>query len=184
MIEGRKLDFNLNLFRDIATPIDRLLKRYYRVDGEIADMLDYPPKAENIFGLGFAAAQVYLVSTLGEYNNSSDIFLSKDVALSLGPRHHSGITMVNLVNHGANYWKHSDEWSETGSNGQRDRILNTFSSLGIDSYYPLYQLLEQITGTAQPLLTQICSTLEEWHNSLEKNVVNKCQHTPSEQEDF
>lgn len=51
------------------------------------------------------ACQSYLAST------SSDLKVKKVVALKHGPKHPSGLTIVEIINHAANFGKHDDEWS-------------------------------------------------------------------------
>lgn len=173
-IESRWFDFDLNLFNDVVAPLDKILIGMYEVDPEEADMLDYTWLAEHLFGVGLVTAQVYINSSLFNGPTQKENSLSQKTAHKLGPKHSSGISIIKLIIHGANYWKHNDEWSESPLNNSRNFILNTFSSIGIGNSYPLYSLMEEITNTSKPRLGQLSSLLEEWHNALDvemkKNV--------------
>jgi hypothetical protein len=46
--------------------------------------------------------------------------IAKAVALTSGPVHSSGLTIVEIINQAANYWKHHDEeWSLHQTRGER-----------------------------------------------------------------
>ena len=160
------LDYDLNLYRDIARPIDLKIDELFDVietDFSTADILDYPLTVEHLLGVGLAAAQVYLVAAIGERG------APRQTALSIGPRHPSGAAVVQLINHGANFWKHADEWDYEVPDGRRDVILRAFSDLGItEDHYTLIELVKRITGATQPRLTELSPFLEEWRNALDE----------------
>lgn len=166
-IESKRFDFELDLYKDVAEPLDKRLVGLYETDPEYADMFDCHEIAEHILGVGLVTAQVYINSCIGEYSTVAETTSSKSIRLKLGPKHTSGISMIKLIMHGANFWKHCDEWDPEIPNESRNKILNTFASIGIDDEYPLYYLMEQICGQAKPLLSYLTPILEEWHNALD-----------------
>lgn len=94
-IGGKWLDYDLDLFRDVAYPLDRTLDHFEEVETgnfDLADALDYPVRHDNLIGIGLVAAQVYLVSVAAEYA------VTRSQALSVGPRHSSGVSLAELVN--------------------------------------------------------------------------------------
>lgn len=160
------LDYDLNLFMDIARPLDREIESLFDViknDWEWADMLDYPLTIEQLLGVGLAAAQVYLTSAMREQKAPR-----KD-ALSLGPRHPCGHTIAQLVNYGANFWKHGDEWDYDLPDKRRDAILRAFAVVGIpEDHWKLLELIPKITGGTQPRLADLQPLLEEWRLALDE----------------
>ena len=159
------VDYDFDLFAEIAAPLDRRLDEFEEMaeaDFGLADALDVPLKHEHILGMGFVAAQLYLVSVISECE------APRQQALSLGPRAASGLALAALVNHGANYWKHADEWNPDVSNARRGRILDAFEQLGFeDDDFSLWALLKRITGSAKPRLLDLSPILEHWHDAVD-----------------
>ena len=161
------LDYDLNLFMDIARPLDREIQELLEVvktDWNTADMFDYPLTIEQLLGVGLAAAQVYMTSAMREQKAPR-----KD-ALALGPLHPRGHTLAQLINHGANFWKHADEWDYDVPDKRRDAILRAFSGIGIpDDHWQLLELVRSITGASEPRLTNLQPLLEEWRVALDES---------------
>jgi hypothetical protein len=108
------------------------------------------------------AAQVYLLSV------SQSVGASRRQALSVGPLHASGLAQVDLLNHGANYWKHADEWDYASPDSRRDRILQAFANIGLPpDDVSLYGLLVRATGSDRPRLMDLSPILEQWRDALE-----------------
>ncbi len=169
------LDYDLNLFMDIARPIDREIQKLIEVvktDWEVADMFDYPLTIEQLLGVGLAAAQVYLVAAIREQG------ATRKAALALGPRHRSGATVVQLINHGANFWKHADGWDYEAPDNRRDEILRAFSDIGIpNDHWQLLELVRRITGASEPELTDLQPHLEEWRVALDEAFPEREKHS-------
>jgi len=159
------VDFDLNLFTDVASLVDARLdeiEEMAEVNPGLADGLDYPLRHEHLLGLGFVAAQSYLSMVMAEDEASARM------ALSVGPRHTSGTALAQLIQHGANYWKHADEWDWQRADPRRDLIVNAFEAVGIaEDEMSLYGLLCQITGSARPRLRDLSPILEQWHDALD-----------------
>lgn len=160
------LDYDLNLFMDIARPIDREIHELFDVvktDWETADMFDYPLKIEQLLGVGLAAGQVYLTSAMREQK------APKTDALLLGPRQSCGHTIAQLINHGANFWKHGDGWDYDVPDKRRDAILRAFAVVGIpEDHWKLLELITKITGGTEPRLADLQPLLEEWRLALDE----------------
>ena len=63
------------------------------------DSIDY------IISVGLDACQSYLAT------RSTDLTVTNVAVLKRGPQHPSGLTIVEIINHAANFGKHDDEWS-------------------------------------------------------------------------
>ena len=164
-IQGEWLDYELGFFRDVAHSLDVTLDDFEevaRANSALADDLDYPLRHEHIVGMGLVAAQLYLVSVAAEHA------VSRKQALSVEPRHSSGVPLAELINHGANLWKHADEWNWDAPEPRQARTMLAFGKVGIsDDDLSLYQLLVQVTGLSRPRLMDVAPILEQWHNSLD-----------------
>jgi hypothetical protein len=114
---------------------------------------------ESLVGLGFVACQRYLTAVYGWMK------LTKSMALAVGPAHHSGLTIAEIANHAANYWKHQDEWRSEKKTKQQERTEAAIGSVGaLPSDYPITQVLMELTGDYdfKPLLHYLAS----WHDEL------------------
>ena len=90
------VDFDLNLFTDVAHLVDARLDEIEEVAKThpgLADGLDYPLRHEHLLGIGFLAAQSYLSIVIAEEETP------RREALSVGPRHGSGIALAQLIYH-------------------------------------------------------------------------------------
>jgi len=163
------VDFDLNLFADVACLVDDRLDEIEdlaKTNPGLADGLDYPLRHEHMLGIGFVAAQSYLSVVTAEKETA------RGKALSVGPRHDSGMALAQLINHGANYWKHADEWDWQTADARRDLIVNAFEAIGMaEDEMSLYGLLVQITRSSRPRLRDISPILEQWHDALEDKGV-------------
>jgi hypothetical protein len=115
---------------------------------------------ESLAGLGFVACQRYLTATYGWMR------LTKQAALTVGPKHHSGFTVVEVVNHAANFWKHHDEWNPGKKTKQQERTEEALVSLGaLPSDYPVTRVLTEIAGgyLFKSLMRDMASWSKELH---------------------
>jgi len=161
------VDYDLNLYLDIARPIDEHLDRLFTVietDFSTADMFDYPLTVDHLLGVGLVAAQVYLRGAIAEQA------APMPEALSIGPRLSSGASVVQLINHGANLWKHADaSWDWDAPDWRQGLILRALADEGIDGdQYILIELVRRITGARRPHLTELSPFLQEWRNTLDE----------------
>lgn len=116
---------------DLLTPILRFLDSQLKViltevaECPNADSFGYFDRLESICGLGLVACQTYMTTTYGQAR------VAKKTALNLGPRHEaSGHSIVSLINHGANFWKHKEEWllKKTGQDQKKGIATNSTST--------------------------------------------------------
>jgi hypothetical protein len=148
--------------------IDVLDVQLKKVDEEIKnwDIQKYPdPDSYGMFdltdglaGMGFVTCQWYLTSTYGWYK------IDKPLALKLGPKHPSGLTIAEIINHAGNYWKHHDEWLTGKNKKDSERIIEAFAKLGIEREddYPLTNLLVEINPKREMQFAPLIPLLEEW----------------------
>jgi hypothetical protein len=167
LIHGdRVLDPDLNLLNEILTVIDRHLETV--INGwsatAIADELGYFDRIEHVTGLGFVACQAYMTATYGFMN------VAKLGSLSKGPRHKSGLSIAELVNHAANYWKHRDEWHLDKGFAKQKRVREAFDSIGfpVDTDYPLSGILTELAASQSASFSPLIEKLEEWRDAVRK----------------
>ena len=141
--KGEIIDFDLDLLVQVAAVLDEQLDLISRKSVEVldADAFGLYDRAEHINGLGFVACQAYMAATYGF------IRFPKKAALQLGPQHSpSGRYIADIINHGANFWKHHSEWPLCRDKSREQAIRNTFDDLGfpVDTDYPLSGILTEL----------------------------------------
>jgi hypothetical protein len=157
------LDPDLVLLEDVAVFLDARLNQMQEEarrtdDPDATGVFD---RLEHVTGLGFAACQNYIVSCSGLNR------VSKQRALELGPKHHTGEPMVALVNAAANYWKHSSEWNSMRGPGPGQRTGELFASLGVAfSEYCLTTFLYELVRPLPPRFATVVPFLVRWRDDL------------------
>src|SRR5687768_1046390 len=104
--DGKVWDADLELAREVVRVIDRhlaALRSEWRDTAE-PDECGLFDRMEHLTGLGFVACQTFMASTCGSLG------IAKSDAVANTPKHRSGTTLAEIVNHSANYRKHRDEW--------------------------------------------------------------------------
>ena len=127
--------------------------------GDCRTGLGYFDDIESLIGLGFVACQRYLTATYGWMK------FTKHAALAVGPTHRSGLTIAEIANHAANYWKHQDEWRSQNKTKQQERTEAAIASVGARlGDYPITHVLTELAGgyDFKPLLRDLAS----WHDEL------------------
>lgn len=142
--------------------VDQPLERHYDcidVDFDLADQCGMPDMVEYLVGLGFAACQGYITGVCAELG------VSKKAALAVGPKHEDGATVASLVNHAANWWKHSDEW-EYPLEGGPLRTHDAVKSVEVSGQFPLYDVLAALANSQRPLFRDLMVQLAAWHEAV------------------
>lgn len=121
----------------------------------------YFDRAEYFIGVGFVAAQQYLVDTL--------LFtkLNKNIAYQLGPIHPNGVTYANLINSCANWWKHEAEWYEKQKVPKKG--MTNFANVVSTSEqyeYALSSVLATICPIHELPFKYLTQYLIEWRNAV------------------
>lgn len=121
-------------------------------------------EAEYISGFGFVACQTYATAVVRRNN------IEKREALSLGPKHKTGRSMVELTNAAANHWKHSPEWSLDAPSPQAKQTIEVISSIGVDTSgpYPVANTLHKMLMPHPARFANLIPFLTQWRNALPK----------------
>lgn len=142
------IDYDLELLRELINlldvRLDALEQQIQRCsDPDAFGLFDI---AEGVCGLGFAACQQYLTAT------ASGLGVEKSKALPCGPVHACGDTIVSIVNHAANYWKHGDEWALGKSEKQQGKTQDGLEAVLADFEhgYPLTVILARLLSPSEP----------------------------------
>ena len=119
-------------------------------------------EAEYISGFGFVACQTYATAVVRRSK------IEKRKALSLGPKHRTGRSMVELTNAAANHWKHSPEWSLDAPAPQAKQTLEVISSLGVDTSgsYPVANTLHEMLTPHPARFANLIPFLTQWRDAL------------------
>jgi len=159
-------DYDLELLKDIVGIIDRYLETINQRSTEVddPDSFGYFDQVEHVLGLGFVACQTYIVAACGHLG------MKKQDALSFGPQHSSGQTVVQIVNHAANYWKHSDEWLLDKNHKKKKYVEIAFEAMGfsVEADYLLSSVLTEITSPRKANFESLIELLISWKEGLSK----------------
>lgn len=137
----------------------------------VAESQSHPPedvmyidRLNDISGHGFAVCQRYMASAYPSFG------LSKAKALALPPLHSSGTPIVALINSGANYWKHSDEWIDEKRNDKREITLKVLRTALSDAElgYCCSNLVSALVGDSPQPFRRILGYLLDWRSHLIK----------------
>lgn len=161
--KDKVLDFSLQTLESSLVPINEYIRQMFD-DSESAGPFfeDFLELAEHMTGLGFVICQTYLTATYGFLK------VSKDEALMSGPKDANGRTIVSIINHAGNYWKHKDEWELEGENVRKEKIIDAFRDLGAEDLenYPLGTVLSRFDGSQEKYFGSILPYLVDWRDDL------------------
>jgi hypothetical protein len=158
------VDWRIEPLHDVIVGIEASLTivRERLEDGD--DGITAREHAEMLLGLGFVAAQAYVLGTWTDLNRiresslsapitKSDCYASDTITVQ------AGITRIHVINATANYFKHHDEWRAWPEN-ETARILAT---IGITqkTEFPCIHATELLCGRAWRLIV-LHQIVKEW----------------------
>jgi hypothetical protein len=167
-LENEWVDFDLPMLRELIGVWDTHLRKLNkeleqcldpRGIGLCEDLFD---RAEGIVGMGFVACQWYLSTTYG------CLKIKKPDALKFGPTHPSGLTIAQIINHAANYWKHHEEWPVGKKDKSAARTIAAISKLGIDCERDcvLTCALASVSPSKEMQFAPLIGFLENWSKGI------------------
>ncbi|WP_042955289.1 hypothetical protein [Pseudomonas sp. G5(2012)] len=128
-------------------------------------------QGEYIIGVGFTAVQRYIGSTY------KWLGFDKLNALRVPPEVKDGLCFVEIVNAGANYWKHLDEWDiravcrrdVDALNGNKNavRTIETIEKITPWADYTCSNLLAALLGDEPLKLSLLLPKIAEWRSNLD-----------------
>jgi len=167
IIDGDVADWDLDMLAEILAVIDRQLDSILSDWHKSSKTVELPcfERAEHIMGLGFVSCQAYMTATYGFLN------MPKSKALAAGPLHRSGQRIVEIVNHGANYWKHREEWHLDRSPTNQNRIGAAFDAVEAAGFpigqdYPLSGVLTALVEPEPMAFKPLVAMLARWREDL------------------
>lgn len=169
ILNGSKVlyDYDMMLLEEILDFIDSRIDSLsaQAIEGQEADSWLFN-RMENLTGLGFTACQTYLTSTF------SCASVQKGKALLFGPVLSEKLTEVQLINHAANFWKHSEEWSIKGNPGPKQSLIKGLEEIHYDvkSEYPISGCLAELTN-GRVRFKDVTEILLEWRDNLISDIV-------------
>jgi hypothetical protein len=160
-----EIDWRVEPLHDVIVGIEAGLATIrQRVEQEDDDGITVLDHAEPLLGLGFVAAQAYVLGTWTDLNRIRDSSARAPVSKTACYATDSitvqdGITRIHVINAAANYFKHHDEWLEWPSN-ETARIL---ACVGItkDTEFPCVQAAHLLCGPAWRLIV-LHQVVKEW----------------------
>ena len=158
------IDHDLDFLKDAVALVDANLDRLEKRISTHRDptMFGFFDQVEYITGLGFVACQTYATA------KRSQRTLLKEEALSIGPKHRTGLPMIMLVNAAANYWKHNLEWSLDVPKKPTQRAVSVISDLGVNpkSPYPITNTLREVLAPYPARFENLIPFLTQWRDGL------------------
>ena len=159
----RVSDFDLVPVEQIARIVETEIARCQEHDARLIsiDPAFAYETAEELIGICFVTAQVYLVSIWKWINIELDRRIGTSVTRHDLYSLHQAIPVINAV---ANYYKHHEEWDIDDRHSKQTKSI--LSLIGIDvsdpsCEFPCVAALERLTGAEwQP--SRIISLLKEW----------------------
>ena len=161
------LEFLVEHFTLIDTQLDKIdQKAENSPDPDSFGIFD---TAESVTGLGFVACQRYLAATSGW------VRINKRSALALGPRHPSGMTIPQIINHAANFWKHQDDWRIEKNSKAEVRTREALEKVGVSTKrsYVLSNVLAMIAPSKPERFRTLIPILTAWREELNEMRLRK-----------
>lgn len=160
------LHYEVKWLKELAELVDSRISDIYRLADEIKMPDEYGllDSLEHVSGFGFVGFQTFIVSV------ASYMALNKLDIIELGPFHSSGTSKIKMIHHAANFWKHKNEWDFEKTDRRRRIIEDAFKSIGVpvDTDYPLYHTLHEISAPMDASFLQIFNELQSWLDLVDK----------------
>ncbi|NQU03679.1 MAG: hypothetical protein HQ589_05980, partial [Syntrophaceae bacterium] len=125
---GKIDDQDMEQLQELLSVLDHqfALNIHNRKKTHVPEQYIYWDRLSYIAGLGFVMCQQYINIT---YPTDG---LEKNNALPLPPMHSSGYSIAQLINAGANYWKHYQEDVNFPYGSLRKTTIEPIEKLGLD----------------------------------------------------
>lgn len=160
--DGTIFDYDLDFLSPLLATFDAQLAKV-RMDTaqngdkdqfELLDRLDY------LAGVGFTACQQYISAT------HISAGMGREDAFALGPRYRDR-TIIELVNAGANYWKHHEEWPFEPEKRRRS-TTSSLRGAGVDTdgAYVCSDLIDAMVGVVPEPFECLKQHLIQWRRDL------------------
>jgi hypothetical protein len=158
------VDWRIEPLHDVIVGIEAGLTTVRERVEDGGDGITAREHAEMLLGLGFVAAQAYVLGAWTDLNRirksspstqiaKSECYASDTITI------YAGITRIHVINATANYFKHHDEWTAWPQN-ETARILAT---IGVTSKteFPCFLATELLCGPAWRLIV-LHQIVKEW----------------------
>jgi hypothetical protein len=166
-IHDISLDWKLAFFTRVARSLDYKLRELDREAKRVPDpdawgVLDC---YEEIYGIGFVIAQNYVGAVCGSLRRKKDSVMECGTPLS------NGLTIAQAVNHGANYWKHREEWADGNALGMMERTKKNIAKFGCQPGRD-YVLSCVMAALVPPphRMAPLMRRLDQWRREVRKNA--------------
>ena len=159
------VDWRIEPLHDVIVGIEAgltIVRERLEEDG--GDGITALEHAETLLGLGFVAAQAYVLGSWTDLNRiresfakplvtKSDCYASDTITVQVG------VTRIHVINATANYFKHHDEWTAWPQN-ETARILAAIGTTK-DTEFPCIRATELLCGPAWRLIV-LHQIVREW----------------------
>ena len=116
---------------------------------------------ESIVGSGFVVCQTYMMTRVRHR--------PKAASLKVGPLHRSNLHMAEIINAGANYWKHNREWPDrTNPPPLAKPTADVLRAVGVwGDDYTMTNLLHSLVDPAPLRIGFLLPHLSSWRDALD-----------------
>lgn len=170
-----QMDFSLSWISDVLRGLGQAavdLQERER-DTDWFDGLSMAEHLEEILGVAAVLAQTYVNRTwadLGKFSTSRPPDLKWQLMHSHARKLDNcpDVSVIELLYHLANYWKHSDDWTDWNPVGRRKHTVLALKSVGIheDTELPCVTGMEQISRSLLNLFDDLLDALGSWRESV------------------
>ena len=162
-VDGTIFDYNFTFLELLLRSFDRQL-RFVRkaIDEQYGpDSTEYLNQLDYLAGVGFISCQQY-ITTINRATN-----LDVEQASKFPPLHVPGISVVTVIQAGANYWKHHEEWSDNNIMKRRYTIdVLQRAGIDIEGAYVCSDLMDKLCGIEPNPFARLKNLLVEWRNNV------------------
>lgn len=170
MVSFYALDLRYDSTREVIDTVARALKSLPEDKPEWFDGLSILEHAEELVGVAFVAAQVYLGGTVSDLSKVTRQKLRKQdllghgAALDVFP----SVRKVEIIDAAANYWKHHDEWEDWKPNRWNQHTTETLAKVKVDgeTEFPCHTIATLLGGSDYTDLDWLTELASAWRREL------------------
>jgi hypothetical protein len=162
-------DLRYDSTKEVLDSVARALKSLPEGKPEWFDGLFILEHAEELVGVAFAAAQVYLNSALSVLSKATGRKLDKKFrtpllqhgeVLDLFP----SVCKIEVIYAAANYWKHHDEWENWKPNGRNRDTIETLAKVEVndETEFPCNRIATLLGGEDYSDLNWLLEAVSVW----------------------
>jgi len=162
-------DLRRDSTKEVLDAVTRSLKSLPEDKPQWFDGLFILEHAEELVGVAFVAAQVYLSGTVSDLSKVAGQELHKSDLLHRGDvvDVFPSVCKVEILDAGANYWKHHEEWEDWKPNRWNRRTIEILAKVKVDreTEFPCHTIATLLGGDDYTDLDWLMETVSVWRRN-------------------